>query len=213
MAIKSFEMIKGERDKRSIMEFSHIMRENVNKEIFRGVIRQKLSKMRHLVITQAILSSYLDDIFSKYILPLFAPQTVTYNGGVAQIKQWKISCYLEVMEGGVPCAMPCVELRNACLPLLDACNTLFAEWYLQQHSCNVSRDRTAVWQHNQGKIHEIQEERHIGVRRLMTFITRYTPAPGEQALLKVRFIPEALLHFVIHPYPKLNDDFDALLLP
>lgn len=90
-----------------------------------------------------------------------------YNGGIANIKEWKISCYLEVMEGGVPCTNPHLELLKVFEPLLDTCNDLFAHWYKQQHSCN-SKTLSDTFQ----------------VKRLMTFITRYTPAPGEQALLK-----------------------------
>ena len=73
------------------------------------------------------------------------------------------------MDGGVPCTDPHEELRSHCLPLLDACNTLFLEWYRQQHSCNTKAALSSE---------------SISVIRLMTFITRYTPAPGEEALLK-----------------------------
>ena len=75
------------------------------------------------------------------------------------------------MNGGVPCTNPHEELFMYCLPLLNACNHIFLHWYRQQHSCNNTK--TCM----------IQED-SIGVERLMTFITRYTPAPGEQALLK-----------------------------
>jgi hypothetical protein len=70
------------------------------------------------------------------------------------------------MEGGIPCTDPNLELQKVFEPLLNVCNDLFVTWYRQQHSCNNST-RTVR-----------------GVKRLMTFITRYTPAPGEQALLK-----------------------------
>ncbi len=122
--------------------------------------------MRHLVIEKAIDLAYLESLFETYILPLFHPQTVTYNGGIAKIKEWKISCYLEVMEGGVPCTNPNTALKECCKPLLDSCNELFFAWYKQQHACSSKNIR------------------EIKVERLMTFITRYTPAPGEQALLK-----------------------------
>jgi hypothetical protein len=131
------------------------------KEIAKQVLRKKLSKQRHLVIKEAINPDYLDFIMPS-LITLFRPQTVTYNGGVANIKQWKISCYLEVMHGGVPTAEPCTALLELCRPLLNACNTLFNEWYRQQHS----------------------RKQPVTSHRLMTFITRYTPAPGEQALLK-----------------------------
>jgi hypothetical protein len=90
-----------------------------------------------------------------------------YNGGEAKIKKWKISCYLEVMEGGIPCTDPNLELRAVFEPLLDTCNDFFAIWYQQQHSCNTLTRKSIR-----------------GVKRLMTFIMRYTPAPDEQALLK-----------------------------
>lgn len=91
--------------------------------------------------------------------------TQKYNGGIAKVKEWKISCYLEVMEGGIPCTEPNLNLLELFRPVLDACNNLFSVWYRQQHT--VRRDKI------------------ISFHRLMTFITRYTPAPGEQALLKV----------------------------
>lgn len=146
--------------------FDIIVRTDVEREINRGVLRKKLGKMRHLVIEKGIDPAYLDSIFPK-ILEFFDPQIVEYNGGVAKIKKWKISCYLEVMEGGIPCTNPNLELLQVCLPLLNQCDVLFSKWYKQQHSCNSMKIGNT-----------------IRVRRLMTFITRYTPAPGEQALLK-----------------------------
>lgn len=146
-----------------------IVREGVRKEINKQVVRQKLSKLRHLIISQAINPAYLDSLF-PYLLENFHPQTVHYNGGIAQVKEWKISCYLEVMQGGVPCTNPNLTLLKVFRPLLDVCNDLFLEWYRQQHACNAKLNG------------QVERTCH----RLMTFITRYTPAPGEQALLKVR---------------------------
>ena len=57
--------------------------------------------MRHFVVSKAISAAYLDYLFPK-MLTLFSPQKVIYNGGIANVKEWKISCYLEVMDGGVP---------------------------------------------------------------------------------------------------------------
>ena len=108
------------------------------------------------------------------LLKLFDPQKVTYNGGIANIKEWKISCYLEVMDGGVPTANPNTDLLRLFTPLLDECNNLFLYWYRQKSACNTSKFSSTVKKGN------------IKCSRLMTFITRYTPAPGEQALLKVR---------------------------
>ena len=154
-------------DKNTLIE-SKIVREGVRKEIPKQVLRQKLSKLRHLVLTKAIDPNYLDSIFPA-LLELFDPQTVTYNGGIAKITEWKISCYLEVMDGGVPTANPNIPLAQVFKPLLDTCNSLFLEWYRQQHSCNRPSSKSNP----------------KSCKRLMTFITRYTPAPGEQALLKV----------------------------
>jgi hypothetical protein len=146
-----------------------IVREGLDKEIVRAVLRCKLAKQRHLVLFSAINADYLDALFPD-LLKLFQPQTVHYNGGVAAIKEWKISCYLEVIDGGIPTTNPNLDLLDLFLPLLTTCSTLFLHWYRQQHSCNNDQSRPAT----------------IGsVRRLMTFVTRYTPAPGEQALLKV----------------------------
>jgi len=85
------------------------------------------------------------------------------------VKKWKISCYLEVMDGGVPCTKPNLALLETFRPLLNSCNDLFVKWYRQQHACN----RLAPRKNDQ-----------LVVKRLMTFITRYTPNPGEEALLK-----------------------------
>lgn len=90
-----------------------------------------------------------------------------YNGGIANVKKWKISCYLEVMHGGIPCTNPNLKLLNLFQPLLETCNDLFIHWYRQQHACNDS-----------------QGSKIRNAERLMTFVTRYTPNPGEQALLK-----------------------------
>jgi hypothetical protein len=144
------------------------VRDGVKNEICKQVIRCKLAKRRHLVLREAIDPAYLDSLFPD-LLKVFVPQPVEYNGGVAGVKKWKISCYLEVMQGGIPTTEPSLDLLRLLRPLLDACNDLFVHWYRQQHSCNDSSQRTEV----------------RACRRLMTFVTRYTPAPGEQALLKV----------------------------
>ncbi len=71
------------------------------------------------------------------------------------------------MEGGIPCTNPHIQLKTVFEPLLDTCNDLFSTWYRQQHSCNDNAKSST-----------------FSVKRLMTFITRYTPVPGEDALLK-----------------------------
>ena len=113
------------------------VRPNVRKEICQQVVRCKLAKRRHLVLNQAFDPQYLEDHLFPTLLERFAPQHVTYNGGVANVKNWKISCYLEVMEGGVPTTEPNEALLDLFSPLLDACNDLFLYWYRQQHACNT----------------------------------------------------------------------------
>jgi hypothetical protein len=53
-----------------------MVRSNVEKEIIKQVVRQKLSKLRHLVVKEAISPEYLDSLFPT-LLKLFQPQTVT----------------------------------------------------------------------------------------------------------------------------------------
>eukprot|EP00815_Leptocylindrus_aporus_P003445 CAMPEP_0116053972 /NCGR_PEP_ID=MMETSP0322-20121206/2511_1 /TAXON_ID=163516 /ORGANISM="Leptocylindrus danicus var. apora, Strain B651" /LENGTH=82 /DNA_ID=CAMNT_0003537249 /DNA_START=261 /DNA_END=506 /DNA_ORIENTATION=+ len=72
------------------------------------------------------------------------------------------------MPGGLPCPNPNVKLCMECQPLLNACNDIFYEWYVQQHPA----------------VKNLSKRKRLGVERLMTFVTRYTAAPGEQALLK-----------------------------
>eukprot|EP00581_Thalassiosira_minuscula_P017881 CAMPEP_0183727806 /NCGR_PEP_ID=MMETSP0737-20130205/26466_1 /TAXON_ID=385413 /ORGANISM="Thalassiosira miniscula, Strain CCMP1093" /LENGTH=280 /DNA_ID=CAMNT_0025959539 /DNA_START=32 /DNA_END=874 /DNA_ORIENTATION=+ len=148
--------------------------DELHKQISKGVLRAKLSKRRHLVIPRAISPTYLEGLMPPIVADLFEPQTVTYNGGVANVPQWKISCYLEVMEGGIPCTNPHVGLQRHCSRLLEVCNTLFAKWYRQQHACNDVATAKYKTDSNGNPI----------VSRLMTFMTRYTPAPDENALLK-----------------------------
>lgn len=147
-----------------------LVQPNLRHKIVKQVIRCKLNKRRHLVLKEAIDPAYLDTLFPQ-LLQLFDPQPVVYNGGIAGVRNWKISCYLEVMEGGVPTADPHTELLQLFDPLLDTLNDLFYHWYVQQHP---STQPAAT------------------CRRLMTFVTRYTPAPGEQALLKVSRVMSAL---------------------
>lgn len=197
---------------------SGMAKDGVAKEITRGVIRAKLAKRRHLVIQQGIRPAYLDGIMPA-IIENFHPQTVTYNGGIAKVKEWKLSCYMEVMEGGVPCADPDLKMLGTCLPLLECCDDLFASWYRQQHSCNDAGGRRKIpsatktkGNDSEGVLGEeniangerqaseglggmnenaTQKQKQwqstddgIKVKRLMTFITRYTAAPNENALLK-----------------------------
>ena len=79
------------------------------------------------------------------------------------------------MDGGIPCTNPHTKLRDHCWELLETCNALFASWYKQQHSCNDE---------NPASKYRVDEDGKPIVSRLMTFITRYTPAPDENALLK-----------------------------
>lgn len=144
------------------------VRADLKNEIAKQVVRKKLAKLRHLVLKEAISPDYLDSLFPS-LLQHFNPQSVVYNGGIANIKNWKISCYLEVMEGGVPTAEPNTDLLDLFHPLLDACDDLFLYWFRQKSACNT----------------KFSSNTETTCSRLMTFITRYTPAPGEQALLKV----------------------------
>jgi len=73
------------------------------------------------------------------------------------------------MDGGIPCTEPNIKLLELYSPLLETCNELFSYWYRQQHACNYRKEA---------------KDTRLEVKRLMTFITRYNPAPGEQALLK-----------------------------
>lgn len=141
-----------------------IVRSDVWAEITKQVIRCRLAKKRHLVLRQAIAPPYLDSLFPE-LLKLFDPQTVYYNGGIGKVPEWKISCYLEVMDGGIPTTEPHTRLFTLFEPLLDHLNTIFVHWYQQQHGIRSV----------------------MSVERLMTFVTRYTPNPGEQALLKVNY--------------------------
>jgi hypothetical protein len=104
------------------------------------------------------------------------------------------------MEGGVPCADPNVRLLDDVFrPLLDVCDGLFLEWHRQQHACNGGSTRSGGRSSNSSgsgngsctnngtealRRRGDWTKRKKKCRRLMTFVTRYTPAPGEQALLK-----------------------------
>ncbi|GMH46311.1 hypothetical protein TrRE_jg2090, partial [Triparma retinervis] len=134
-----------------------ILKDDIHKEISKGVLRKKLAKMRHLVVKEAIKPSYLDSLMPK-IIEKFWPQQVVYNGGVANVKNWKISCYLEVMEGGVPCTNPCLPMLDDCSELLDAVDAAFTHWYKQQHACN--------------KPGVPKREEPYKIKRVMNFITR-----------------------------------------
>ena len=73
-------------------EVSHeFVRSGLKEEIAKQVVRKKLAKLRHLVLEKAIAPEYLDSLFPK-LLEHFDPQTVTYNGGIANIKEWKVRC-------------------------------------------------------------------------------------------------------------------------
>ena len=159
-------------------EACDFVRENVRNEICRQVVLGKLAKRRHVVLPRVFDATYLNDIIFPHLLSQFDPQHVTYNGGIAGTKDWKISCYLEVMDGGVPTASPHLGLLQVFQPLLEQCDDLFLYWYRQQHACNATRSKLLG-------VASKKEAKHC--RRLMTFVTRYTPAPGEQALLKVSF--------------------------
>jgi hypothetical protein len=164
------------------IERCFFVRSNIKKEICQQVIRQKLLKRRHLVISKLFDTKYLHTLFPT-LLQHFCPQSVQYNGGIAQITTWKISCYLEVMADGIPTAQPNLVLCQHFLPILDMCNALFLFWYQQQHSCNY-KETSTLPSNNTTKTKTATTT--MRCRRLMTFITRYTAAPNEQALLKVR---------------------------
>jgi len=136
---------------------------NYRKHIITSVIRMKLAKMRHLVVKGLFSHVYLQSLFPE-IIRNFNSQHVMYNGGVAKVSSWKISSYLEVMNGCVPTTSPNLSLLETCRPLLKMCDDVFAVWYQQQHPRSNQHEAT--------------------FKRIMTFITRYTPLPGEDSLLK-----------------------------
>ena len=74
------------------------------------------------------------------------------------------------MEGGIPTAEPNLELLKVMTPLLESCDDIFMSWYRQKSSCNRPK---------------LRNSNILSFKRLMTFVTRYTPNPGEEALLKV----------------------------
>ena len=164
------------------------VRSTVVPEINKGVLRKKLAKQRHLVVPAAIDPEYLDALF-PHLLQLFDPQTVYYNGGIARVPEWKISCYLEVMPGGVPTAHPNTTLLDLFRPLLHQINDLFLHWYRQQHACNSSRS-------SNGSHPSVV----TGCHRLMTFVTKYTPQPGQDALLKVHTYIHAYIHIMLRGF-------------
>jgi hypothetical protein len=71
-----------------------IVGESVEKQISKQVLRQKLSKLRHLVLPKGISPDYLDSLFPQ-LLKEFDPQQVTYNfwngtdNSMRAIKSWK----------------------------------------------------------------------------------------------------------------------------
>jgi hypothetical protein len=169
---------------------SSFVRDGVHREIIQGVIRAKLQKRRHLVVKQAVDSAYLDALFPA-LLEHFHPQTVQYNGGIGQVPTWKLSCYLEVMENGIPTAEPSLPLLRHFSPLLDTCNELFLRWYTQQHPKQkeiLSKVRIPGDEKKENSPVNPGVTPAWKCRRLMTFITRYRPNPGENALLKVGLV-------------------------
>ena len=67
----------------------HFVRSGLKDEIAKQVVRKKLAKLRHLVLEKAVAPEYLDSLFPK-LLERFHPQTVIYNGGIANVKEWKV---------------------------------------------------------------------------------------------------------------------------
>mmetsp|Transcript_13569 Transcript_13569/g.27035 ORF Transcript_13569/g.27035 Transcript_13569/m.27035 type:complete len:284 (-) Transcript_13569:30-881(-) len=174
----------------------------VHKQITRGVLKSKFSARRHLVLPQAICPAYLKKIMPA-IMENFAPQRVRYNGGIGAVPEWKISCYLEVMDGGIPTADPHTPLLTICAPLLGTVDDLFRHWYEQQNHRRIpvlrrmrsganalpkssTPEETAGPVGDSSKCHATADGTHRRIRltRLMTFITRYASFPGETALLK-----------------------------
>lgn len=157
--------VEAETDKPTATPIN-LVRQGLEAEISKQVVRKKLAKQRHLVLDKAIDPAYLESIFPQ-LVDLFEPQPVEYNGGRAGVRRWRISCYLEVMPGGIPTTLPNLELKGLLDPLLNECSRLFQYWYRQQHACNNNSNNITA------------------VERLMTFVTRYRHNPGEEALLKV----------------------------
>jgi hypothetical protein len=181
--------------------YPSFVRSGLYEEMVKQVVRKKLAKQRHLVLPKAIDAALLELLFQQMQKRnLFQPQTVVYNGGVANVPEWKISCYLEVMDGGIPTTNPNIALLQLYQPLLDAINVIFMDWYRQQHACNDpcrysgkggGSAATCTTSNNDDDDDDGNKKKNDipnrgrDCRRLMTFITRYTPRPGEEALLKV----------------------------
>ena len=72
---RQYENEKSTLNERSELNILSHSEDVISKDISKGVLRKKLSKMRHLVIPKAISAEYLDILFPQ-ILELFEPQIV-----------------------------------------------------------------------------------------------------------------------------------------
>jgi len=94
--------LEEEEDHRTLKESKQtvdsIVRYGVKQEIAKQVVRKKLSKLRHLVVKEAISPEYLDSLFPR-LMELFKPQTVTVRGVPCVVECIVISLRSELMLG------------------------------------------------------------------------------------------------------------------
>ena len=92
-------------DERSELNILSHSEDEISKDISKGVLRKKLSKMRHLVIPKAISYQYLDTLFPQ-ILKLFEPQKVM----VSIITEYSI--ILDIKKSNAECIITIILLMN-----------------------------------------------------------------------------------------------------
>ena len=102
---RQYENDKNTLDERSELNILSHSEDEISKDISKGVLRKKLSKMRHLVIPKAISYQYLDTLFPQ-ILKLFEPQKVM----VSIITEYSI--ILDIKKSNAECIITIILLMN-----------------------------------------------------------------------------------------------------
>jgi len=111
---------------------------------------------KHAIFKNAVSPKYLRQIFPD-MKRHWKPADLSYG----KYKRWNLSCYCEVWEGWTPKTPPHPPMAKTMEDTLSAAKEIFEKWYAERNGLEK-----------------------VDVITMNSFVTRYSPAPGQDELGK-----------------------------
>jgi len=117
-------------------------------------------RLRHELVPGVLPRAQLELLLPS-MKEAYVQQPLDYGRNSRYGDEWKISCYLVVMEKWKPNIMPHAPMVACMTPTMDACTAAYSRWYCGVHSLAT-----------------------VSVQVMNAFVTRYRPIHNEDQLKK-----------------------------